>query len=303
MGYLDAINAGPSRGIAVRLHALAPSIALLVLVLVAGCASSTSGQAAVATTVPATGSSSGAVPGTTGTAGSGPKDGDAGVAVDASVVEQSALRPMQVETDDFWEEIADLAQVPIKVNAPMKFLTGSETFDCGGVRLSATDRYGPTFCAPEDRILVSETFLTSIGESGALRADGTFADQATEVGLYFLLAHQWGHNILEEMITATGADVTLIPSNQMEVTADCFAGLAIAGVPRVFADKDPASVLSLVVLYGERFAGITPSVPQRERAVSAGMAKSYDDRAALAAGIGECLTGQAPALAVALGVR
>ena len=270
------------------------------LLAVAGCGPGTSGQAAVATSVSPAESPT-AAEGSSGSA-DGPKDGDGGVVVDASVVEQSALRPMQVETDDFWEEILGLAQIPVQVSAPMKFLYGSETFDCGGVELSAADQYGPTFCAPEDTIVVSETFMDSIGSSMAMRADGTFADQAAEVGLYFLLSHQWGHNILEEMIAAKGADVTLIPSTQLEVTADCFAGLAIAGVPRVFVEKDPGAVLSLVSTYGERTTGIAASPVTREKAIAAGLARSYDDRAGLAAGVTDCLTGQAPALATALGV-
>ena len=284
-------------------------LALVVgLVVLAGCSAGTAGQAAVGSAVPAGGLSSGpADPPPSGSESasedSGPKDGGGGTVVDASVVENAALRPMQVETDDFWEEILGIAAVPVKVNAPMRFLAGSETFDCGGVRLSAGDPYGPTFCAPEDTIVVSEAFMTSIGESEALRADGTFADQAAEVGLYFLLAHQWGHNILDEMIAERNADVTLIPSNQTEAAADCFAGLAIAGVPRVFADKDPAAVLSLVPIYGERSGGIAPSPVVRQKAIAQGLAKSYDDRAALAAGVTECLTEQAPALATAIGVR
>lgn len=284
-----------------------PSVVLAVgLVLLAGCGAGTGGQAAVGSAVPTAGPSSGPADppsGSESAAGdAGPKDGGGGTVVDASVVEDGAMRPMQVETDDFWKEILGIAAVPVTVNAPMKFLSGSETFECGGVRLSATDQYGPTFCAPEDTIVVSETFMTSIGESEALRADGTFADQTAEVGLYFLLAHQWGHNILEEMIADRKADVTLVPSIQIEATADCFAGLAIAGVPRVFADKDPAAVLSLVPIYGERFSGIAPSPVMRQEAIALGLSKSYDDRAALAAGITECLTVQAPALAGALGV-
>ncbi|WP_395727846.1 hypothetical protein [Nakamurella sp.] len=282
------------------------SLALVAgVVLLAGCGGGTAGQPAVATSVAAAGPSSSPAdpPSGSGSGDAGPKDGGGGVMVDASVVERSALRPMQVETDDFWEEILGIAQVPVTVSAPLEFLVGAETFDCGGVELSATDQYGPTYCAPEDTIVVSETFMTSMGESAALRTDGTFADQSAEVGLYFLLAHQWGHNILEEMIADRKADVTLVPSNQIEATADCFAGLAIAGVPRVFADKDPAAVLSLVPIYGERFSGIAPSPVTRQKAIALGLAKSYDDRAALAAGVGECLTEQAPALANALGVR
>lgn len=271
------------------------------LVVLAGCGGGATGQPAVAGSGSTGGPLSSPPSGSTAEE-AGPKDGGGGVVVDASVVEESVLRPMQVETDDFWEEILEIAAIPVQANAPMTFLAGAQTVDCGGVVLKATDRNGPTFCASADGIVVSETFLTSIGESAALRADGTFADQAAEVGVYFLLAHQWGHNIIEEMIAAARADVTFVPSNQIEVAADCLAGLAIAGVPRVFADKDPASVLGLVSTYGERFGGIAASPVQRQQAVAAGMAKSYDDRAALAAGVNECLTDQAPALAKALGV-
>ena len=282
-----------------RRHSI--TVLLAGALFLAGCSTSTGGQPAAGAATSessATPSSSeaGAADGTAASAGAEP-----GVAVDAAVVETSVMRPMQVESDDFWEEILGLTGSKAKVSAAMVFLPGRETVDCGGVTLSGPDQFGPTYCASSDRIVVSETFMTNLGASAVLRTDGSFADPAAEVGVYFLLAHQWGHNVIDELVAAAGADVTFVLGNHTELAADCFAGLAIAGVPRVFTDKDPASVLSQVVLVGERFSGIAGSPAPRVKAVAFGMAKDYDDRPGLAAGVNECLTEHAPTLAKALG--
>lgn len=223
-----------------------------------------------------------------------------GTVVDAQTIEQQVLRPMQVESDDFWEEILGLAGSPATVSAPMKFLTGGDTFDCGGVVLRADDGYGPTYCEPEDTIVVSEAYMTGLAESGAVRADGSFADPAVEVGTYFLLAHQWGHDIIAELVAAKGADLTFVPSAQIEVAADCFAGLMIAGVPRVFTDKDPAAILGQVPLVGERFAVLQASPSERQEAVAQGLTIDYEQRQQFVTGIDDCLTKHAPQLAKAL---
>lgn len=223
-----------------------------------------------------------------------------GVAVDAAVVETGVLRPMQMESDDFWEEILGLAGSSATVSAPMTFLAESETFDCGGVTLSGTDRYGPTYCAAEDAIVVSATFMADLGAAEVLQADGSFVDPADDVAVYFLLAHEWGHNVIAELVAEKQADLTLVPGQQVELAADCLAGLMIAGVPRVFAVKDPQAVLGYVPLVGERFAGIAGSPTARQAALEVGLAPDYEDRAQFVTGLDQCLTSQAPQLAKAL---
>jgi hypothetical protein len=143
--------------------------------------------------------------------------------------------------------------------------------------------------------------MSRLGQSEVLLADGSFADPADDVGVYFLLAHAWGHNIIGELAQEKGADLLLVPSNQVELAADCFAGLMIAGVPRVFAVKEPEQVLGYVQSTGEQFGGIAGSPQARQAALEVGLAKDYDDRQQFVAGIDECLAGQAPQLAAALG--
>lgn len=285
-----------------RRHSM--TLLLVGLLALAGCSSSTGGQPAAgaatseATTTPSSPSTSSGPAKETSAQSSA---AEPGVLVDASVVQENVLKPMQIESDDFWEEILGLAGSKATVSAAMVFLPGSETVECGGVVISGTDQYGPTYCPSADRIAVSETFMTNLGASEVLRADGTFADPAADVGVYFLLAHQWGHNIIGELATEQGADLSMVPGQQIELAADCFAGLMIAGVPRVFTDKDPASILSQVPLVGERFATIQASPQARQAAVLVGLDRAYEDRQAFAAGIDECVTGQAPQLAKALG--
>ncbi len=270
------------------------ALSVVAIVGLAGCSQSTTGTPAAG--APATSSSAGP------TSSSDPTTSAAvGVAVDAGVVETSVLRPMQVESDDFWEEILALAGSSAGVSAPMSFLAESETLDCGGVALSGTDHFGPTYCAAQDEIVVSATFMADLGASQVLQADGTFVDPADDVGVYFLLAHEWGHNIIGELVAEKQADLTLVTSQQVELAADCLAGLMIAGVPRVFAVKDTEAVLGYVPVVGERFAGISGSPAARQAAIEVGLAPDYEDRAQFVTGLDQCLSSQAPQLAKALG--
>lgn len=274
------------------------TVVVAVAVAVAGCSGSTAGRPEAG--APSSSSLASGGPTTTPAVSSGAASGS-GTVVDATTVEQNVLRPMQSESDAFWEEILGLAGSQATVSAAMTFLAGDETFDCGGVQLSGRDQYGPTYCAPEDRIVVSQAYLSALAESGAVRADGSFADPAVEVGTYFLLAHQWGHDIVGELVEAKGGvDLTFVPSTEIELVADCFAGLMIAGVPRVFTDKEPADILGQVPTVGERFAGIQASPPAREKAVAQGLGIDYDQRQQFVAGIDQCLSTQAPQLSQAL---
>lgn len=271
-------------------------LAVLASVCIAGCSQQQGGTPAAGAPVEATAVS----PSVSEPSNADTASPTAGAVIEADVVEQQVLRPMQVESDDFWEEILELAGSSATVSAPMKFLNGDETFDCGGVVLSAKDNYGPAHCAIEDTIVVSEAFMARLGESEVLREDGTFVDPADDIAVYFLLAHEWGHNIIGELVAEKQADITLVPSSQIESVADCFAGLMIAGVPRVFSDKDPAHVLGYVQSTGERFAGLHTSPKVRQDALAIGMSKDYDDRQQFVAGVDECLRTQSPPLANAL---
>ena len=269
-------------------------LAVLASVCIAGCSQQQGGTPAAGAPVEATAVSPSLGPSNADTASP-----TAGAVIEADVVEQQVLRPMQVESDDFWEEILELAGSSATVSAPMKFLNGDETFDCGGVVLSAEDNYGPTHCAIEDTIVVSGIHGPARRVRGA--AGGRdFRRPGRRIAVYFLLAHEWGHNIIGELVAEKQADITLVPSSQIDRSATLFAGLMIAGVPRVFSDKDPAHVLGYVQSTGERFAGLHTSPKVRQDALAIGMSKDYDDRQQFVAGVDECLRTQSPPLANAL---
>ena len=234
---------------------------------------------------------------TTATSGSGSATTSAtppGKAVGAAVVEEQVLRPMQSESDSFWDEIFGLAGYSGSVDAPMKFLDAGEGFECGDISLTADDAHGPAYCAVEDTIVVAEQFMADLGASEVLRGDGSFVDPADDVGVYFLLAHEWGHNVIVELAEEEKLDLAAVPAAEIENLSDCLAGLMIAGVPRVFADKDPDAVLAYAEELGEPFGGLVGTPQQRRAAVSAGMAVPYEERQQFVDGVDTCITDYAP---------
>lgn len=219
-----------------------------------------------------------------------------GKPVTAAVVEEQVLKPMQSESDSFWDEIFALAGYSGSVDAPMKFLDAGESFECGDLTLTADDTHGPAYCAVEDTIVVSETFMADLGKSEVLRGDGTFVDPADDVGVYFLLAHEWGHNVILELAEEEQLDLAAVPSVEIENLSDCLAGLMIAGVPRVFEDKDTDNVLAYAEALGEPFGGTVGTPQERRAAVSTGMAVPYEDRQQFVVGVTTCVTDDAPTI-------
>ena len=260
------------------------------LLLAAGCSVQQTGQPAAGTPLAESSASpaSSAGPSTTAL--------EPGTEVSAAVVEQSVLRPMQTESDSFWDEIFGLAGYSGSVNASMKFLDAGESYTCGDVPISAADPPGPAYCAAEDEIVVTNQFMADLGASEVLRADGSFADPADDVGVYFLLAHEWGHNVIIELAEEEKLDLTAVPPVEIETLSDCLAGLMIAGVPRVFADKDPDAVLAYAQRLPETFGGTAGSTTERQAAVQTGMAVSYDDRQAFVNGVDQCVQLYAPVI-------
>lgn len=260
------------------------------LLLTAGCTVQQTGQPSAGTPLAESSASPSSSAGPSSTAL------EPGTEVSAAVVEQSVLRPMQTESDSFWDEIFGLAGYSGSVNASMKFLDAGEGYPCGDVTINGDDPDGPAYCAAEDEIVVTNTFMSDLGASEVLRGDGSFADPADDVGVYFLLAHQWGHNVIIELAEEEKLDLTAVPPVEIETLSDCLAGLMIAGVPRVFSDKDPDAVLGYAQRLTETYGGTAGSAAQRQAAVQTGMAVSYDDRQAFVAGVDQCVQLYAPAI-------
>lgn len=260
------------------------------LLLVSGCSVQQSGQPSAGTALAETSQSPTSSPPPSSAAGA------PATQVSAAVVEQSVLRPMQTESDSFWDEIFGLAGYSGSVNASMKFLDDGERYSCGDVTVNGDDPDGPAYCAAEDEIVVTNRFMSDLGASRVLRADGSFADPANDVGVYFLLAHQWGHNVIIELAEEEKLDLAQVPAVEIETLSDCLAGLMIAGVPRVFADKDPDAVLSYALQLTETLGGTTGTAAERQAAVQTGMAVSYDDRRAFVAGTDQCVQLYAPTI-------
>lgn len=228
-----------------------------------------------------------------GTAISSPPPGDE---VGALVVEELVVRPMQTEIDAFWDEIFGLAGLSGKVVAPMTFLAPGETFPCGSVTLTADDPNGPAYCAAEDAMVTSNRFMADLGDSRVLNDDATFVDSAYDVGVFFLLAHEWGHNVILELAEEEGLDLTDVEPVQIENLSDCLAGITIAGVPRVFEDKDPDSMLAYAEALGEPFAGPRGSAQERRDAVAAGLGTPFEDRQQFVDDLDDCVRIYAPSI-------
>ena len=118
-----------------------------------------------------------------------------------------------------------------------------------------------------------------------------------DVGVYFLLAHQWGHNVIIELAEEEKLDLAQ-PSRRSRSRRCPIAwrDLMIAGVPRVFADKDPDAVLGYAPAADRDVGWDNRHRGERQAAVQTGMAVSYDDRRAFVAGTDQCVQLYAPTI-------
>jgi predicted metalloprotease len=228
--------------------------------------------------------------------GSGAGSGTA-AELTAATVQDLVLRPLQSETDDFWEEVFRRAGLSDSVSAAMEFVAAGDGIECEGKPFPVDDKnVGPAYCPENDHILVSDAFVAALGSSRMLRADGSFVDPAEEVGLYFLIAHEWGHNVIAELAQDRNLTLAGVPEMELENLADCFAGMAIAGVPHVFSEKDPDSILGSAESLDEPYGGRHGTAEQRREAIATGLDNPYEDRQGFADTLDRCLKTYAPSL-------
>ncbi len=220
-----------------------------------------------------------------------------GAVLSTETVQDLVFRPLQKETDDFWEEVFGRAGLSDSVSAAMEFVAAGDGVKCDGQPFPADDdNVGPAYCPEKDHILVGDAFVAALGSSRMLRADGSFVAPADEVGLYFLLAHEWGHNIIAELAQDRDLTVTGVPEVELENLADCFAGMAIAGVPHVFSEKDPDKVLGPAESMDEPYGGRHGTAEQRRKAIATGLDNPYEDRQGFADTLDRCVEAYAPSL-------
>ncbi len=84
---------------------------------------------------------------------------------------------------------------------------------CGG----ADDVVGPHYCPLDEKIYLDETFFAELRER--------FGAQGGDVAEAYVIAHEVGHHVQQELGILTTERVTNEQSIEIELQADCFAGL------------------------------------------------------------------------------
>lgn len=217
--------------------------------------------------------------------------------VDDMIVELTIYQPMVDEIQLFWNEQYAIHGVPVTSDvAETQFLTGTEVAVCGSSIDTANSSAGPAYCQLTDVISMPTSMTTRLvnGEQITLQSGNVQVSPAGEVGVYFLLAHEWGHNVQNEII---GLEVLQqLPLVSIENNADCLAGVAIAGVPRVFEIKDAETILQLAIDIGQPPGGSHGTPQERFDAVILGMDRAYDNKDLINQGIIDCFMAYFPQL-------
>lgn len=235
----------------------------------------------------------GCAPVTTGVVTSGAPGGDEISDDDAKAI----MNIMLTQIQDFWNNTyKEVFKVSTRSDLLVALATPDQSFACGTDVLKGT--YSPSYCLLNDTLAAPIQVMKDAADKGLIRADGSTIDPAGAIGVFFLLAHEWGHNVSMELAAEFGGLQTLqkVPDVEQENFADCAGGMAIAGVEMKFNDKDAAAVLKFAEQAGDPAGGTHGTPEQRRAAVSMGMNHAYGDWKGFAAGLGECLVSQAPTL-------
>ncbi len=216
---------------------------------------------------------------------------------DDLIVELQVYQPMVDEIQRFWSDQYVFHGVPFASEVvDTEFLTGTEAIACGDLVDTASNSVGPAYCTLTDVISVPTGLTTDLvnGDVITIQSGSIQINPAGEAGVFFLLAHEWGHNIQYEIF---GAEVMqLLPSVSVENNADCLGGVAIAGVERVFEIKDVEAILQTAIDIGEPLGGSHGTPQERFDAVSLGMLRPYEDKALINQGIVDCFVTYFPEL-------
>jgi predicted metalloprotease len=247
------------------------------LALVGGCSRSIVGSG-----LPAVGTTGAEAGGTTGAEASSPAAGSTSgrsELVAAVVVEVSVFTPTSRELQQFWSGVYTTLRYPHPSTAVMKYLHANQTSVCDGRTYTAQDDTGPFYCMDgSDIISVPTAFTVALVTGGAVKTDGDQVRSITPVGktgIFFLFAHEWGHNVQAELFPKHAGAA---PPLELENSADCLAGVAMAGVDREFSTPDVSAVLAFAADIGDSEAGSVHGTPeQRREALAFGMKAPHGD--------------------------
>lgn len=239
------------------------------LALVGGCSRSIAGSG-----LPAVG--------TTGAEAASPAAGSTSGSselVAAVVVEVSVFTPMSRELQQFWSGVYTTLRYAHPSTAVMKYLHANQTSVCDGRTYTAQDDTGPFYCMDgSDIISVPTAFTVALVTGGAVKTDGDQVRSITpvgEIGIFFLFAHEWGHNVQAELFPK---HAVAAPPLELENSADCLAGVAMAGVDREFSTLDVSAVLAFAADIGDSEPGSVHGTPeQRREALAFGMKAPHGD--------------------------
>lgn len=210
---------------------------------------------------------------------------------------KAIMNIMLTQIQDFWNNTyREVFNVSTQSDLLVALATPDQSFACGTDVLKGT--YSPSYCFLNDTLAAPIQVMKDAADKGLIREDGSTIDPAGAIGVFFLLAHEWGHNVSMELAAEFGGLETLqkVPEVEQENFADCAGGMAIAGVEMKFNDKDAGAVLKFAEQAGDPVGGTHGTPEQRRAAVSLGMNHAFGDWKAFAAGLAECVSTQAPTL-------
>jgi hypothetical protein len=214
--------------------------------------------------------------------------------LDEILIEFKIFDPDLDEISVFWNEMYVLSKSSMTTFATRIYLKGSASTSCGNQVLSADGDDGPAYCNATDEIVIPTAFTLEMVKQQLITGQGRYTSDDAEVAIFFILAHEWGHNIQTEVFGVP--NTSNAPSVEMENTSDCLAGLAVAGVPRTFKQKDVATILALSAVAGEPLGGTHGTPDQRQAAATMGMNHPYENRPGLLTGLDECIQTYDPTL-------
>lgn len=202
------------------------------------------------------------------------------VIIDESATVAFVYRPMLDEIQTYWNNVySAMSSGQISTNVTGDFLMTGDSANCSGEQLDWDNGLGPIYCVTTDNIVVAVSMTKKLVEKGdaVVLDSGEFKlTPAGEVGVFAMIAHEFGHNIQNEFFGPTlHARLGATKPVALENSADCLAGVAIAGVDRVFSEKDALTIVNLFAEIGQPIPVNHGTPQQRVDALVAGMNFPY----------------------------
>ncbi len=113
--------------------------------------------------------------------------------------------------NDLWQDAFNKSNLTYQEPKLVLFRGGTDSL-CGG----ADSRVGPHYCPLDETIYLDETFFDEL--TNLLGAEGGDVAEA------YVIAHEVGHHV-QNQLNSLGSDMSNEESIELELQADCFAGL------------------------------------------------------------------------------